>query len=409
VNISGSLADLLPVDALASSDQDFEWSASGSPPEVIVRPGSTDEVAAVMSWASEEGVGVLPIGSGRRAPGVHGSDPYIGLSTTRLTGIEIYDSADLTLTAAAGTSLATIDEVLRDSGQWVPFDPPHVLDRTVGGLVAMGESGPLCTGYGALRNHVLGMTVVTGDGRTLRLGGRVVKNVAGYDVLKPMVGSGGSLSVITSVCVRAFPEPAIDRLLVLRGESVTHLATFAQAIGTAAVMPVSSVLVDALDALDDGPALVVRLQGERPTVDSDQAVLERHVGVVFDSVPNADHVRVALRDHGADPTFVVSILPSRLSEGLAVLDRLDPLIVAVDTYAARIRMSVAEVDTDAIGRARESIERLGGALRMCRRPGPKVRGDLDTRLSLDEMELTSRLVDVFDPSGVLWPTRGSRT
>jgi len=410
MRVSESLTALLPPDALASPDSGAEWSPQGAPPELVVRPGSTEEVAAVMSWASAQGVGVLPIGSGRRAPDVHGGPgPHIVLSTRRLVGIDVYESADLTFTASAGTLLATIDGVLRENGQWTPFDPPHVLERTLGGLVAAGESGPLWMGYGELRNHVLGMTVVTGDGRILRLGGRVVKNVAGYDVLKPMVGSRGTLAVITAVCLRTFPEPAVDRLLVLRGESVGGLVASARAIGTASVMPVSSVLVDRLDVLDAGAALVVRLHGERPTVDADQAVLERHVGTAFESVSNPGDVGTAIQNHAADAHLVVSVLPSRLSECLAILNRLGPVAVAVDTYAAGVRLSLAEIDVEAIRRARDSIERLGGALRVAPLPATRPSDDGGSRPTAEVVDLNARLVDVFDPSGVLWPTRGPVT
>src|SRR5680860_1056589 len=104
------------------------------------------------------------------------------LSTARMSGVEIYEPADLTLTAGAGTPLRELAEALAPHDQWLPFDPPDADGRTLGGLVAAGLSGPLAAGYGPLRNHVLGATVVCGDGRVLRLGGRVVKNVAGFDL-----------------------------------------------------------------------------------------------------------------------------------------------------------------------------------------------------------------------------------
>ena len=146
------------------------------------------------------------------------------ISTARLNGIEIYEPADLTLTARSGTSLVDIAAELRSHSQWLPFDPPRLLDRTLGGFVATGQSGPLWMGYGELRNHVLGMTIVSGDGRLLKLGGRVMKNVAGFDLLKPIVGSHGRFGVITSVSIRAFPVPAVERVLVLRADSVSAVS-----------------------------------------------------------------------------------------------------------------------------------------------------------------------------------------
>ena len=207
---AGALAGVLSGDAFAAPANDERWATLGGVPEAIVSPESTGEVSSVMSWASAEGVGVVPAGSGRRLGPRTLSGRFIVLTTDRITGIEIYEPADVTFTARAGTPVRAVDRELRVNGQWLPFDPPDILDRTLGGVVASGESGPLWMGYGEMRNHVLGMTVVTGDGRVLALGGRVVKNVAGFDLLKPMVGCVGRLAVITSVCMRAFPEVFVN-------------------------------------------------------------------------------------------------------------------------------------------------------------------------------------------------------
>lgn len=449
-----TLAELLPADALSPSnavvgaDGDTSGGASGAlgrEPASLVRPGSAEEVAAVLDWASREGVGVLPIASGCRAAPVrgdppHGDRPYVVLSTERLSGIEIYEPADLTLTAGAGTPFREIDRALRAERQWTPFDPPFVTERSLGGLVAMGESGPLWMGYGELRNHVLGATVVTGDGRRLRLGGRVVKNVAGYDVLKTIVGSRGTLGVITSVCVRAFPEPAVDRVLVLRGATPADLVDAASGVATAPVLPVSSVLVDGLEggaggrtegrteartesgtesgtdggSVDRRAALVVRLHGARDTVDADQAALEQHVGSAFEPASGDDsggvgatRILAAIRDRSAREPVVLdlSARPSRLRGVLELVARLEPAGFVADTYSGRVRVGLRECDADALRSAREAIERLAGALRVVRAQGGYTGTQLDTPPSDHEMRLTGSLRAAFDPEGVFWPAR----
>lgn len=407
MTIEESLKHLLPAEAFVPVADRVQEARPGLSPDCVVRPASTEEVAAVMAWASDEGVGVLPIGSGRRADPVLRPDRYFALSTERLTGIETYEPNDLTLTAAAGTLLSTVDGALREQGQWTPFDPPYVGERSLGGLVAKGESGPLWVGYGELRNHVLGLTVVTGDGRVLELGGRVVKNVAGFDVVKSMVGSRGSLAVVTSVCVRAFPRPVVDRLLVLRGESVAHLLDHATSVGTAPVIPGSAVVVDEMDGYGGGAALIVRLHGATPTVDADQAALEAHLGVPFEIVRAPNELLPSIRDHGARGPVVlmVSALPSQLAEVLSLLDRLEPSALVIDPNAARFRVGVSSLDEDAVRSARDSIERLGGALFLERFPGVESWEALGCGVSADEVELTLRLQEVFDPAGVLWPAR----
>ena len=134
MTVQGSLTDLLPSEAFASPSDAPEVARGGRAPDVIVRPMSTTEVATVMGWARREGVGVLPIGSGRRADPVFGSDRYVGLSTDRLTGIEVYEPADLTFTARAGTRFSAVSSVLGEHAQWIPIDPPFAPERSLGGL-----------------------------------------------------------------------------------------------------------------------------------------------------------------------------------------------------------------------------------------------------------------------------------
>ena len=435
-----TLAELLPAEALRPSATVVGAGSAtlggtsrvlGREPESLVRPGSTEEVAAVLEWASREGVGVLPIASGCRAAPIrrdppYGDRPYVVLSTERLSGIEIYEPADLTLTAGAGTPFREIDRALRAERQWTPFDPPFVTEWSLGGLVAMGESGPLWMGYGELRNHVLGATVVTGDGRRLRLGGRVVKNVAGYDVLKTIVGSRGTLGIITSVCVRAFPEPEVDRVLVLRGATPADLVGAACGVATAPVLPVSSVLVDGLVGEQTGPgesgagsadrraALVVRLHGALSTVDADQAALERHVGSTFQPASGDDSGGVgatgllaAIRDRAAREPVVLdlSARPSRLRDVLELVAQLEPAGFVADTYAGRMRVGLPECDAGALRSAREAIERLGGVLRVVRDERGNGGTQLDTPPSDHEVRLTGSLRAAFDPEGVFWPAR----
>ena len=131
-----------------------------------------------------------------------------GLDLSRLQGIVDYDPQELTFTALAGTPLAELSHVLAQHGQHLPFDPPWVeAGSTLGGAVASGLAGPASYGYGGLRDFVLGMRCVDGRGRLIRGGGRVVKNAAGFDLPKLMVGSLGSLGVLVEVTCKVFPRP----------------------------------------------------------------------------------------------------------------------------------------------------------------------------------------------------------
>ncbi|MDH3272216.1 MAG: FAD-binding oxidoreductase [Gemmatimonadota bacterium] len=420
------LSDLLPPEALASVDSSPLF--GGRPPEAIVRPASVEEVAALLSWASREGVGVLTMASGHRVAPVTREGRFVALRMDRLNAIEAYEAADLTITAGAGAPFSSVTRALGENDQWAPFDPADVAARSLGGLVAAGESGPLRMGYGELRNHVLGARVVTGDGRTLDLGGRVVKNVAGFDVLKAVVGSRGGLAAITSVCLRAFPRPEVDRVLVRTEPTVRAAAGLALAVGTAPVLPASCVVVDRLSERGERAALVVRLHGSRATVDEEQVRMERHVGVPFEVVgdvgtgadaASSESTRRLLegvRDHvKSDGTVVVaSVRPSRLPRLLEVVDRLGPLALSCDAYTGLVRVEADPERITELDLLRRDVIALDGAIRQERISSTAMRGSADPLSPHDDRRdasaagrtaLARRLETAFDPAGALWPAR----
>jgi len=409
VSAVASLAETLRSE-VAFTDRDA-WPGIPAIPEAVVHPTSTEEVAATMRLASAHGVGVVVVASGARLRAFDQIErPFLVLCTDRLTGIEIYEPADLTLTAKAGTPVAALAKELHANRQWLPYDPPHVERRSIGGLVATGESGALWMGYGELRNHVLGLTLVTGDGRTLALGGRVVKNVAGFDLVKPIVGSRGRFGVITSVCVRAFPETTCERVLELRAVSASALLPAARAVGTAPVMPVSCVLISGLGG-EAGARLLVRLHGAEATVEADRRTLGRHAGVDFELAPDGGAVLSAARDHAAESDLVlgISVLPSKLSEAFAALgELLDGRPVHADTYRGSIRVSAHEDDVPRVARLRARVEALGGTLGVRVARGHERSVDakgLASSVPAPAASLTKSMEQVFDPKGALWPSR----
>jgi glycolate oxidase FAD binding subunit len=407
VTVASALSGVVPGEALAEPDED-RWACLGARPEAVVSPADEAEAAAVMAWASREGLGVVPAGSGQRLGPRRMEVPYVVLTSERLCGLEIYEPADVTFTARAGTPVRDLAAELGANRQWLPFDPPDVSDRTVAGLVADGASGPLWMGYGALRNHVLGMTVVTGDGRVLRLGGRVVKNVAGFDVLKVMVGGRGRLGFITSVCMRAFPVPPGERVLTLEAPTVAELVPAALAVGTAPALPVSCVV--GAGAAGGAARLSVRLHGADATVEADRRTLEAHVGVEFvvsegrrgwggDVGPTPEQPATSA---APETVLAVSVLPSRLPEAVAAVELLGPIALSIDTYAARMRIALAGAPADGILALRDRVESLGGALAIERAPPDEDVVGWASRPSDAERELEQGVTRAFDPEGVLW-------
>jgi len=183
--------------------------AQGVKPACLCAPANASEIAAVLRFAADNKIPVLPRGGGT-AQGI-GGPPQAGalvLSTKRLNRLIHHEPGDMVATVEAGMTLGEFQTALALNGQWLPLDgDPHA---TLGGLIATDRSGPRALGYGTLRDLVLGMTVVNGDGVARKCGGKVVKNVTGYDLAKLYIGSLGTLGVVTEVTFKLRPL-AIDR------------------------------------------------------------------------------------------------------------------------------------------------------------------------------------------------------
>lgn len=175
----------------------------------------------------------------------------VKISTRQLSGITEYEPSEFTFTALAGTPVREIIAALEAKGQYLPFDPMLVeAGSTIGGVVASGLSGPGRFRYGGVRDFILGMHFVDGMGRLLRLGGKVVKNAAGFDVPKFLVGSLGRFGVIGEVTFKVFPKPESTLTLQMpfSAENMAQLAN-------------SRFEADAIDVLPGGETMLVRLAG----------------------------------------------------------------------------------------------------------------------------------------------------
>ena len=195
------------------------------------------------------------------------------LETREHSGILRHDPAELVLTARGGTPLAEIESALASKGQRLPFEPPHFgAGATLGGTVACGLAGPTRAWSGPLRDFVLGVRVLTGDGRVLRFGGEVMKNVAGYDVARLMAGALGILGVLLDVSLKVLPLPPGERTLTLEMDGATALTRLAELARSALPLSAGSWI--------DGRAYL-RFEGSDATLDE----VQRRIGgdVVSDS------------------------------------------------------------------------------------------------------------------------------
>lgn len=251
----------------------------GLRPGVAVAPGTLEEAARVLAAAREAGAAVTPWGGGtQQRVGAPPARLDVVLQTGRLPSIVEWEPADLTAGLQAGMTLAVVQAAFAEQGQQLPIDAPAAERATLGGLVATNTSGPRRWLYGGWRDLIIGMHMALTDGTVIKSGGRVVKNVQGYDLGKLFAGSLGTLGVIGRVNVKLVPLPAARRLLAGRG-SLQAVAGFLAAVA------MSTARVSTVDLLDEaaaracglgagGYAGLVLVEGQPVAVDAQSLDLE---------------------------------------------------------------------------------------------------------------------------------------
>src|SRR5256884_3911781 len=210
------------VRALLGDDAVEIAGGAGAVPRVA--PASPDAVALLLGTAREEGWRVRLEGAGTWLRADAPADR--ALTTRRRDRVRAVEPQDLSATAEAGIGCDLLRQQLADHGTWLALDPPGLAGRTLGSVVATATAGPLRHGFGAVRDHILGVTFVTGDGRLVQSGGRVVKNVAGYDLTKLEAGGVGAFGVIVLVPLRRPAPPPADPTVLAAGnpQGLTQVA-----------------------------------------------------------------------------------------------------------------------------------------------------------------------------------------
>jgi glycolate oxidase FAD binding subunit len=214
------------------------YRVDGIAPTILVQPESPEQAAEIVRIAVEEQRGVIPCGARTAMQiGMPPSRYDVALEMTRLTGIAHYDPGDLTVSVNAGMSLAELARILAGQNQFLPLAVPFFERATIGGAIAAGLDSPLRHFYGTARDFLIGAEFVDGSGALTKSGGRVVKNVTGYDFHKLLNGSLGSLAVITRLNFRTFPLQQSRRGFVASFENQAAALEFVKALGDSALTP----------------------------------------------------------------------------------------------------------------------------------------------------------------------------
>ena len=260
----------------------------------LATPGSRDELAAELSAAAEAGETVRVRGAGTKLTwaGLSGFEPGLELSTTGLDTLVEHNAGDLTAILEAGVPLARAQSAFAEAGQMLALDPPDG-GATVGGIVASADSGPLRSRYGGVRDLVVGMHVALSDGTRAKTGGKVIKNVAGYDLAKLFAGSFGTLGAIIEVAVRLHPLPPSTATAIGRTRDAAMLAE------AAAVLTHASIEHSGLDVRweDGAGSVLARFGGAAPGPQAENAArLLREAGLDTDLAEEDDGLWSAQRD-----------------------------------------------------------------------------------------------------------------
>ena len=386
----------------------------GLQPAGVVAPGSALEVAQVLHLCSSAGVAVVPRGGGSKL-GIGNRPLYadLVLSTERLQRILEHAVGDMTVTVEAGCTIQQLQQALQQQGQRLAADPLRPEQATVGGLLATADSGSLRIRFGAVRDLVLGVEMALPDGSVIKGGGKVVKNVAGYDLCKLAIGSFGTLGVITRAVFRLHPLPL-------------GVATYSTSVRTAA--DANRLMLAILDSKLTFTRLQVRAgQEDKIVVDvcfegipeslQDQAVKLGRVAAGHSFTQAADDVWAARQklfaDAGASVICKCSVLPDRIAalcDAVFAQAKAAPLaatVVAQGNGLADVRLDSTSMpgQLKAVNALRNQVQRLEGTLVVQHCP-PQMKDGLDVWGAAEAtLPLMRQIKAKFDPARALNPGR----
>ncbi len=378
-----------------------------------LRPADVSACAVALSGAAGERHTVRVRGAGTKSYLGELAPTDLVIETGAMNGIVDHVPADLTITVAAGTPFGDVQRALAAHGQFLPLDPPHGEAATIGGVVAANSNGFGRARYGGVRDLLIGTVVALADGTVAHGGGRVVKNVAGYDLNKLLIGSFGTLGVIAEATFKVLPLPEARGVVVTRCAAAGPAFAIADALLHTAVRP--SALV--VDGGSERWTVLAAAEGQRAQVEralDEAARAARAAGATADRTEDGDELVSVARELPAsavDGALVRAALPlaaqRSFAESAAALDAFARCVV--DAGSAIVRVHLRGDDAAVLRSADALIAAaavVGGSARVERRD-PALRARLaawsGARPGGDF--LMRRLKDAFDPAGILEPGR----
>ncbi len=396
----------------------------------ILKPRDAKEVEEAVRWALGNDKALEIIGQGSKRAIGRPSQTDITLDLSELDGVTLYEPAELVLSAKAGTPLHEIEALLDKNNQQLDFEPMDygpllgnaAGQGTIGGVIATNLSGPRRIKAGAARDHFLGVTAVTGRAETIKSGGRVVKNVTGYDMCKVLAGSWGTLAAMTDITLKVLPKPETEASVVVEGlDDAIACAAMAKAMGSSCDVSGAAHLPDHVASYFDGlpmpeAATVLRLEGVAPSVAHRRealAALMRSFGPVAlldekESKALWRSVRqvkpFAAEEARARPLWRISTAPAQAHR---LVEAITPAAQTFyDWGGGLVWVAMPFEDEPDAGSIRRAVAELGGHATMVRAP-VSIRAAVDVFERQDDglRALSKRVKEGFDPRGVLNPGR----
>jgi glycolate oxidase FAD binding subunit len=419
--------------ALLPEEQLGQYAVDGHTPKAVVMPDDVEGLSKVVAFAAQEKLSVTPWGGGTRM--VQGNPPTrvdIIVKTTNINKVTEHYESDFTLGIGGGATLTSVRDYLAQKGQYLPLDAPLPDEATIGGILATNTTTPRQLMYNLPRDFVLGMKVVQSDGAITGFGGRVMKNVSGYDIGKLYIGSWGTLGIIVEATLRLLPMPKAGETLVASYGTVADALNAGKAVVSMNFTPQSVEVVtgEALNILPTGvvkndataallvsvsgwPSAVTRMTEECSKLLSGAQGLERITddSALWQSVTDLGW----MKDGGANVALRASVLPSKLEEAIAALDALavngsrSGMVVGPGYGGLRSLVWAGADSPDSVreytATVRSEIEKLGGYMFMESCP-------LEAKEGIDAwgevpggLGVMKRVKAELDPDGIFNPGR----
>jgi len=396
----------------------------------MLKPRDSKEVEDAVRWALGNDKPLELAGQGTKRAIGRPSQTDLTLDLSGLSGVTLYEPTELVLSARAGTPVAEIEALLAENNQQLAFEPMDYGPLfgcepnrgTLGGAIAANLSGPRRIKIGAARDHFLGVTAVTGRGETIKSGGRVVKNVTGYDLCKLLAGSWGTLAAITDITIKVLPKAETETTVVVTGlDDARACAAMTAAMGSPCDVSGAAHVPDHIASWFDGlpkaeASTVLRLEGFAPSVahrkDALVALMKN-----FGPVATIDKENSRLLWHGVRhakpfasdgartrPLWRISVAPSRGHEIAAAITPAAQMFY--DWGGGLIWVAVPFADDPDAAAIRSAVSAVGGHATLIRAPAAvRVAVDVFTAEEPASRALAKRVKESFDPKGVLNPGR----